>query len=77
MAKGKGYIVYREVQDLGPNGSYCAYVRVDKPRHGEKFFHGSFLPRTDCDGNRVYDYVGKDGKPSFEVFNDDDLVEEF
>jgi len=76
MSKGKGYIVYREIADYGPNGSYCGYVRVEKPAHGEKFFHGSFLPKIDCDGNRVYSYVGE-GNPSWEIFNDHEAVEEF
>lgn len=39
-----GFIVYREVEDNGPNGCRSAYVKVEKPLPGEKIYHGKFRP---------------------------------
>lgn len=61
----KAYIVYREIQDLGPNGSLMGYVKVTNPGANEKIYHGKFAPRSvscgqfDADSRTVYDAVGE------------------
>lgn len=65
------YIVYREVEDGGPNGGRYAYVKTTAPLPGEKIFHGQFRPVTvDCgqhDRDSRIEYAPV-GEPTPELF---------
>jgi hypothetical protein len=67
----KEYMVYREVDDMGPMGSRFAYVKTTAPLPGEKIFHGNFKPVTvDCgqhDSASRTEYVPV-GEPTSELF---------
>ena len=81
--KSKGYLVRRELWDMGVNGPMMGIVKVDTPEPGETIYRGKFKPRTiyggqhDAEEFTVYDYVGK-GEPKTEVWKgEDDSVEDF
>ena len=60
MTSEKEYIVYREVQDMGPMGSRSAYVKIQHPNPGEKIFHGQFrrmlVSSGQFDGSTIVEY---------------------